>query len=65
VDEEALDILFREARTDSAWPCEGGDQEFPEGHVKTTFLCNPGHDDPSRLHPRHRCLGFAEACTIL
>src|SRR5436190_895684 len=33
-------------------PCFGCDQEFfPEGHVKTNFLCNLGYGDPSRLFP--------------
>ena len=34
-------------------PCFGCDQEFfPEGHVKTNFLCNLGYGDPSTLYPR-------------
>ena len=34
-------------------PCFGCDQEFfPEGHVKTNFLCNLGYGDPSKLFPR-------------
>jgi len=47
-------------------PCFGCDQEFfPEGHVKTNFLCNLGYGDPSTLHPRLPRLPFAEACSLL
>ncbi len=47
-------------------PCFGGDQEFfPEGHVKTNFLCNLGYGDPSALHPRLPRLPFNEACSFL
>jgi 3-hydroxypropanoate dehydrogenase len=46
--------------------CEGCDQEFfPEGHVKSNFLCNLGHGDPARLFPRSPRLEFHEACTLL
>jgi 3-hydroxypropanoate dehydrogenase len=47
-------------------PCFGCDQEFfPEGHVKTNFLCNLGYGDPSALHPRLPRLPFGEACSLL
>jgi len=47
-------------------PCFGCDQEFfPEGHVKTNFLCNLGYGDPSSLHPRLPRLPFSEACSLL
>ena len=47
-------------------PCFGCDQEFfPEGHVKTNFLCNLGYGDPSALHPRLPRLAFSEACSLL
>jgi 3-hydroxypropanoate dehydrogenase len=47
-------------------PCFGCDQEFfPEGHVKTNFLCNLGYGDPGTLHPRLPRLPFAEACSLL
>ena len=47
-------------------PCFGCDQEFfPEGHVKTNFLCNLGYGDPGALHPRLPRLPFAEACSLL
>src|SRR3989475_9341272 len=47
-------------------PCFGCDQEFfPEGHVKTNFLCNLGDGDPSALQPRLPRLAFNEACSLL
>ena len=47
-------------------PCFGCDQEFfPEGHVKSNFLCNLGYGEPSALHPRLPRLSFAEACSLL
>jgi 3-hydroxypropanoate dehydrogenase len=47
-------------------PCFGCDQEFfPEGHVKTNFLCNLGYGDPAALRPRLPRLSFTEACSLL
>jgi 3-hydroxypropanoate dehydrogenase len=47
-------------------PCFGCDQEFfPEGHVKTNFICNLGYGDPSTLSPRLPRLPFNEACSLL
>ena len=47
-------------------PCFGCDQEFfPEGHVKSNFLCNLGYGDPGTLHPRLPRLSFDEACSLL
>ena len=47
-------------------PCFGCDQEFfPEGHVKTNFLCNLGYGDPATLQPRLPRLSFNEACSLL
>ena len=47
-------------------PCFGCDQEFfPEGHVKSNFLCNLGYGDPSSLRPRLPRLPFNEACSLL
>jgi 3-hydroxypropanoate dehydrogenase len=47
-------------------PCFGCDQEFfPEGHVKTNFICNIGYGDASALYPRLPRLAFNEACSIL
>lgn len=47
-------------------PCDGCDQEFfPEGHVKSNFLCNLGYGDPAKLPPRNPRLAFSEACSLL
>jgi 3-hydroxypropanoate dehydrogenase len=47
-------------------PCFGCDQEFfPEGHVKTNFLCNLGYGDATTLYPRLPRLPFNEACSLL
>ena len=47
-------------------PCFGCEQEFfPEGHVKSNFLCNLGYGDPGKLHPRLPRLPFNEACSVL
>jgi 3-hydroxypropanoate dehydrogenase len=47
-------------------PCFGCDQEFfPEGHVKSNFLCNLGYGDAEALHPRLPRLPFNEACSLL
>ena len=46
--------------------CAGCDQEFfPEGHVRSNFLCNLGYGDTSALHPRLPRLPFTEACSLL
>ncbi len=62
---------FDQAKVDEEFfsagkPCFGCDQEFfPEGHVRTNFLCNLGYGDPSALHPRLPRLSFSEACSLL
>jgi 3-hydroxypropanoate dehydrogenase len=62
---------FDQAKVDEEFfaagkPCFGCDQEFfPEGHVRTNFLCNLGYGDPAALHPRLPRLAFAEACSLL
>ncbi|HET6369125.1 MAG TPA: malonic semialdehyde reductase [Pseudomonadales bacterium] len=38
---------------------------FPDGRVKSNFLCNVGHGDPSKVMPRLPRLTFEEACTLL
>ena len=38
---------------------------FPEGNVKSNFLCNLGYGDPSKLSPRGPRLDFDEACQLL
>ncbi len=37
---------------------------FPEGSVRSNFLCNIGYGDASRLHPRGPRMDFDEACRI-
>src|SRR5205085_12175748 len=62
---------FDNAKVDAAFfaagrDCAGCDEEFfPEGHVRSNFLCNLGYGDPAGLHPRGPRLDFAEACTLL
>jgi 3-hydroxypropanoate dehydrogenase len=47
-------------------PCFGCEQEFfPEGHVRSNFLCNLGYGDPAALHPRLPRLPFNETCSLL
>ncbi len=38
---------------------------FPDGRVKSNFLCNLGHGDPSKVLPKLPRLDFDEACTLL
>jgi len=62
---------FDQAKVDEEFfaagkPCFGCDQEFfPEGHVKSNFLCNLGYGDGSTLHSRLPRLPFNEACSLL
>lgn len=50
----------------SAFDNAGVDREFfPDGRVKSNFLCNLGYGDPSALKPRDPRLAFEEACEIL
>ena len=62
---------FDQAKVDEEFfaagkPCFGCDQEFfPEGHVKSNFLCNLGYGDPATLHARLPRLPFNEACSLL
>ena len=42
-----------------------GEEFIASGHVKSNFLCNLGHGDPAKLHPRGPRLGFAEVCQLL
>jgi 3-hydroxypropanoate dehydrogenase len=48
---------FDNARVDATF--------FPDGKVKSSFLCNLGYGDPSKLHPRAPRLAFDDACRIL
>jgi 3-hydroxypropanoate dehydrogenase len=38
---------------------------FPDGRVKSNFLCNVGFGDPAGLHPRGPRLSFDQACRII
>ena len=38
---------------------------FPDGRIKSNFLCNIGHGDPSKVMQRLPRLTFEEACTLL
>ena len=38
---------------------------FPDGRVKSNFLCNVGHGDPSKVMAKLPRLEFDEACTLL
>src|SRR5205814_6022850 len=47
-------------------PCFGCDQEFfPEGHVKSNFLCNLGYGDRSALNPRLPRLPFKDRKSVV
>ena len=46
--------------------CAGCEQEFfPEGHVRSNFICNLGYGDRAKLTPRLPRLEFNEACSQL
>jgi 3-hydroxypropanoate dehydrogenase len=47
---------FDNARVDEAF--------FPDGRVKSNFLCNIGYGDPAKVLVRLPRLAFDEACTI-
>src|SRR2546422_4180994 len=38
---------------------------FPDGRVKSNFLCNLGHGDPTKVLPRLPRLDFDDACALL
>jgi 3-hydroxypropanoate dehydrogenase len=41
------------------------DEFFPDGRIKSNFLCNIGHGDPSKVLQKLPRLTFEEACTLL
>jgi len=44
----------------------GIDREFfPEGRIKSNFICAIGHGDPAGVWPRNPRLSFEEACQLL
>ena len=38
---------------------------FPDGDVKSNFICNIGYGDPAALPPRNPRLDFNDACQVL
>jgi 3-hydroxypropanoate dehydrogenase len=45
---------------------DGVDKDFfPEGRIKSNFICCIGHGDPAGVRPRNPRLSFEEACQIL
>jgi len=61
-DNAKVDELFFKAGEE----CENCQQEFfPEGHVRSNFLCNLGYGDAAGLHPRGPRLTFEEACLLV
>lgn len=38
---------------------------FPEGRIRSNFLCSLGYGDPAGVRPRNPRLAFAEACKII
>jgi 3-hydroxypropanoate dehydrogenase len=38
---------------------------FPDGRIRSNFLCNVGHGDPSKVMAKLPRLDFEEACTLL
>ena len=48
---------FDNAKVDAAF--------FPEGHVKSNFLINIGHGDPSKLFGRSPRFAFDDICKVL
>jgi 3-hydroxypropanoate dehydrogenase len=47
---------FDNAKVDAAF--------FAGTEIKSNFICNLGHGDPSKVMPRNPRLSFAEACRI-
>jgi 3-hydroxypropanoate dehydrogenase len=47
---------FDNAKVDAAF--------FPDGRMKSNFLCNLGYGDPSKVFPRNPRLAFDEACAL-
>jgi 3-hydroxypropanoate dehydrogenase len=37
---------------------------FPDGRVKTNFICSVGHGDPAKLFDRSPRFAFDEVCRI-
>ena len=48
---------FDNAKVDEAF--------FPDGKIKSNFICNLGYGDPKGVHPRNPRLAFEEACSVV
>jgi 3-hydroxypropanoate dehydrogenase len=48
---------FDNAKVDAAF--------FPDGQIKSNFICCFGHGDPAKVMPRNPRLSFEEACQLL
>ncbi len=48
---------FDNAKVDEAF--------FPDGKIKSNFICNLGYGDPKGVHPRNPRLPFEEACSVI
>lgn len=46
-------------------PDEFDQEYFPDRHIKTSFICNLGYGDPTKLFPRSPRLDFDDACKLL
>lgn len=50
----------------SGFDTAGVDREFfPDGRIKSNFLCNLGHGDASKLYARSPRLEFDDACQVI
>jgi len=62
-DNAKVDLEFFPASPPSTAGAKGA--FIASGQVKSNFLCNLGHGDASKLHPRGPRLGFEEACQLI
>jgi len=64
-------ILAARALGFDVGPMSGFDQAkvdatfWPDGRIKSNFLCNIGHGDDTKVFPRNPRLAFEKACQIL
>ncbi len=58
---------FDNAKVDEEFfPAAAAEKEvWPEGRIRSNFLCNLGYGDASALYPRSPRLEFEEACRVL
>ena len=38
---------------------------FPDGRIRSNFICNLGHAEPTKIMPRNPRLAFEQACQLL